>query len=258
MSLESIPKAVADILLPEVDFIISTDASESDWWDTNNISLGGIWGNKEYHINYLELKAIYLAIIAYRNSWEVCKHIRIRSDNTTAIAYINNMGGLVSNSCNHLAKEIWTHCKGQKMWFSAVYITGKDNNTADYMYRLINEKTEGRLVPFIFHKIVNLFKVTSDIDLFDSALNHQVPNYISWNPDQDQFEIDTFSISWDNWKFYAFPPFSLIGASISNIKGEDVIQILSWSCGDQTNVRYESVLKRGTALWYQGMRVPIL
>ena len=155
-------------------------------------------GEKEYHINYLELKAIYLAVIAYRNSWEFCKHIRVRSDNTTAIAYINNMGGLVSNSCNHLAKEIWTHRKGQKMWFSAVYITGKDNNTAVYMYRLINEKTEGRLVPFIFHKIVNLFKVTSEIDLIASALNYQVPNYISWNPDQDQFAIDTFSISCHN------------------------------------------------------------
>ena len=95
-------------------------------------------GEKEYHINYLELKAIYLAVIAYRHSWEFCKHIRVRSDNTTAIAYINNMGGLVSNSCSHLAKEIWTYCKGQKIWFSAVYITGKDNNTADYTYRLIN------------------------------------------------------------------------------------------------------------------------
>ena len=46
MSLESKPKAVADIQLPEVDFIISTDASESDWWDTNNISPGGIWGKR--------------------------------------------------------------------------------------------------------------------------------------------------------------------------------------------------------------------
>ena len=51
---------MADILLPEVDFIISTDASE----------YGGIWNknDKEYHFNYLELKAIYLAMKAYRNS----------------------------------------------------------------------------------------------------------------------------------------------------------------------------------------------
>ena len=52
------------------------------------------------------MKAIYLAIKAYKSSWKGCKHIRIKSDNTTAIAYINNMGGMVSNSCNHLTREI--------------------------------------------------------------------------------------------------------------------------------------------------------
>ena len=125
------------------------------------------------------------------------------------------MRGLVSNSCNHLAKEIWTYCTDQKILLSAVHAPGKDNNTADYMSRLLNENTEWRLAPFVFHKIVNLFKVTPEIDLFASALNHQVPKYISWNPDQEAFAIDAFSISWANIKFYAFPPFSLIGDSIS-------------------------------------------
>ena len=87
------------------------------------------------------------------------------------------------------------------------------------MFRLLNENTEWRLAPFVFHKIVNLFKVTPEIDLFASALNHQVPKYISWNLDQEAFAIDAFSISWANIKLYAFPPpFSLIGASISKIK----------------------------------------
>ena len=110
---------MANILLPGSDLIINTDASESGWVANYNISpTAGIWDkkDKEYHINYLELKAIYLAIKAYRNSWEGCKHIRIRSDNTTAIAHINNMRDLVSDSCNHLAKEIWTYCTDQKIW----------------------------------------------------------------------------------------------------------------------------------------------
>ena len=72
----------------------------------------------------------------------------------------------------------------------------------------------------VFHKIVNLFKVTPVIDLFASALNLQAPKYISWNPDQGAFAIDAFSISWANIKFYAFPSFSLIRARISKIKRE--------------------------------------
>ena len=70
------------------------------------------------------------------------------------------MGNLVSNSCNHLAKEIWTYCTDQKIWLSAVHIPGKGNNTADYMSRLLNGNTECRLAPLVFHKIVNLLKVT--------------------------------------------------------------------------------------------------
>ena len=84
------------------------------------------------------------------------------------------------------------------------------------MSRLLNENTER--APFVFHKIVNVFKVTPEIDLFASALNHQVPKYISWMPDQEAFATDAFSISWANIKFYALPPFSLTGASRSKIK----------------------------------------
>ena len=105
------------------------------------------------------------------------------------------MEGLVSSSCNCLAKEIWTYCTDQKIWLSTVHTPGKDNNTADYMSRLLNENAEWRLDPFVFHKIMNLFKVTPKIDLFASTFNLQVPKYISRNPDQEAFAIDAFSIS---------------------------------------------------------------
>ena len=136
----------------------------------------------------------------------------------------------MSNSCNRLAEEIWIYCTDQKIWLSAVHIPRKNNNTADYMSRLYNENTEWRLAPFVFQKIINLFKVTLEIDLFTSAFNHQVPKYISWNPDQEAFAIDAFSISWANIKFYVFPQFSLIGASILKIKrkGASEIVIISW------------------------------
>ena len=43
-------------------------------------------------INYLELLAAKHSIIDCQEIWQGCKHIRIRSDNTTAIGHINNMG----------------------------------------------------------------------------------------------------------------------------------------------------------------------
>ena len=61
---------------------------------TNDIEISGIWTNddKEKHINYLELKAAFLALKS------ICKdvnneHIRLFLDNKTAIKYISSMGG---------------------------------------------------------------------------------------------------------------------------------------------------------------------
>ena len=58
-----------------------------------NNPMGGLWSEnmKIEHINYLELFAVKLAV-GYKELWQGCKHLRIRCDNTTAIAYINNMG----------------------------------------------------------------------------------------------------------------------------------------------------------------------
>ena len=78
-----------------------------------------------------QLKAIHLAIKTYSNLWKGCKHIRIRSDNTTAVANVNNMGGLVCSSCDRLTKEIWTYCSERNTWLSAIHVLGKENNEAD-------------------------------------------------------------------------------------------------------------------------------
>ena len=69
--LDAIPKAVSDIHTPK-DFIINADASESGWGATDGVNpTGGIWSEhyKAYHINYLELKAINLAINRAANNF---------------------------------------------------------------------------------------------------------------------------------------------------------------------------------------------
>ena len=104
----------------------------------------GFWSENDmnYHINYLKLLVIKYSVMIYEDIWKGCKYIRIKADNTTAISYINIMGGIVSDSYNHLSKKIWDYCINRKVWLSAVHIPGKDNETADYMSRLQNENTE--------------------------------------------------------------------------------------------------------------------
>jgi len=77
--------------LPPINRIIFTDASYLGWGiHSNGVSNGGRWneGEKEYHINILELLANQKR---YKDS-----HIKVMSDNTKAISYIKNMGGTKS------------------------------------------------------------------------------------------------------------------------------------------------------------------
>ena len=60
------------------------------------------------------------------------------------------MGGLISSSCDRLAKETWTHCSKRNTWLPAIHILGNKNNEENYMSRLLNENTEWKLDPQIY------------------------------------------------------------------------------------------------------------
>ena len=81
-----------------IQLVITTDASMSGWGAVcENSRIGGRWNESEtgFHINYLELLAVFLALRSFcRNKSHL--HIGLNIDNTCAIAYINNMGGIKS------------------------------------------------------------------------------------------------------------------------------------------------------------------
>ena len=83
-----------------IGYVIYTDASESGWGAHDGInSIGERWSDDKihYHINVLELLSIELALKAFLKDSNK-KHVRIFSDNTTAVAYINKQGGIKSLS----------------------------------------------------------------------------------------------------------------------------------------------------------------
>ena len=93
--LDNIMISFRTIRVPDIDITIYTDASNLGWGITDGVSpSGGIWSINEsiMHINWLELKAIEIGVMSYTR-YPHPRHIRIMSDNTTAIAYINNKGG---------------------------------------------------------------------------------------------------------------------------------------------------------------------
>ena len=144
-----------EIIIPQIDCFITTDASSLRWGATDGrISAGGRRkASENFHINNLKLKAVYFAIQAYCR-YGIYKHIRINCDNTTAIAYINNKGGIKSILCDKLAIDIWNFWSFRKIWISAAHIPGIENPIADKLSRIFNDQTEWILSPKIYKKIV--------------------------------------------------------------------------------------------------------
>ena len=89
-------------------------------------------------------------------------------DNTTALAYIGNMGGKLP-VLNELARTIWLWCINKNIWLSVAYIESENNIEADNESRLNHDNLEWKLNTKVFEYITELFYVP-DVDMFASRL----------------------------------------------------------------------------------------
>lgn len=204
------------------DIELYTDASDLGWGGClNSQTTGGRWCREEIqlHINARELKAIFLTLKSFAQEVRG-KHVKVFCDNTTAITYVNEMGGTKSLVCNEVCIEIWEWCVDRGVWITCSHIPGKDNIRADKASRTFNDRHEWRLNENIFRDICKIFGVPN-IDLFASRLNKQVTRFCSWKPDPEAEFFDAFSISWARFDLvYIFPPFSLISRCLQKLRAE--------------------------------------
>jgi hypothetical protein len=214
---------------PSPRIVIETDASNTGWGacvqNDKTKTTGGNWSTKEAdeHINYKELLAVWLGLQCFASEFSE-SHIKILTDNTTTVAYINKQGGTKSK-CNTLANLIWTWCYKNNNWISASHIPGTTNVRADKESRSKNDNMEWDLSLHAFEEICCTFG-TPEIDLFASRLNNKVDKYFSWKPDPQALAIDAMSENWQDKFFYAFPPFNLVGPVLQKIELENCTGIV--------------------------------
>lgn len=217
------------------ELVIQTDASLQGWGAIceNDSAQGKFLPSEinyfESNINALELLAIKYALECFQTQCSN-KHVLVQSDNTTAVAYINSMGGTHSVLCNNIAKIIWEKCIAHNIWVTATHIPGKANIEADFHSRNFNDRTEWELDSQIFHSIVQKLG-TPCIDTFASYQNKKLPTYFSWKSDPTASHVDAFTINWNGPLIYCFPPFSLLGRCLQKIcmdQAEAIVVMPKW------------------------------
>jgi hypothetical protein len=206
---------------------LETDASRTGWGAVcEGVRTGGPWSRQEQtlHINCLELLAVFLAFKCFfRNKRSI--HILLKMDNTSAVAYINKMGGTVSPALNGINKEFWLWCMERDISVQAQHLAGRLNVTADEESRVLKDRSDWMLCPRVFQKI-NHQLGPLEIDLFASRLSAQLPTFVSWRPDPEAMATDAFTISWTGMKAYANPPWSLVGRVLAQAQQQDADLIL--------------------------------
>ena len=167
-------------------------------------STGRRWTHNEQQlqINALEMKAAFLALQTFCQDLRD-QHVRVMIDNTTAVTYINSMGGSHSAICKSLAREIWFWRIDRNLWLSAAHLPGSSNVAADKASRVFCDQTEWKLDETIFASITAYF-YRPKIDLFASRLNYQLPRYVAWKPDPGAEAVDSFTLDWRSDIFLRF------------------------------------------------------
>lgn len=91
----------------QAQIVIQSDALLLGWGAVcNGVNTGGVWSPQEQqlHINCLELLAAELALNTFIKSHHGIS-LLLQLDNSTTVAYINNLGGPVSPALTTLAKS---------------------------------------------------------------------------------------------------------------------------------------------------------
>ena len=193
-----------DIIQPPPDLTIQSDASLLGWGAVcNGTRTGGHWSDQEkaLHINSLELLAGSFAVKAFTKHNSKIR-VLLQMDNSTAVSYVNRMGGTHSLSLSLQACHLWHWCLEKEILLSAQHLPGVANTMADQESRQIEASTEWMLHREVFHWIQQTLG-RCQTDLFATRLNHQLDSYISWRPDPFAQETDAFRLDWEGLNGYA-------------------------------------------------------
>ena len=207
--------------LPDPSLFFFTDASLKGWgasWKDHQIS--GLWSppDSQRHINWLELKAIRLALLQWGPQWRH-QTVRVYCDNSTAVAYIRKQGGTRSQPLFYKTLELFELLDQFVITLIPTHLPGARNVTADALSRLSQPSpTKWRLPTEALNNLFCAFG-TPLIDMFATAENKVTPVFVSPYPDDRAWAVDTLSLSWDDLGLvYAFPPAPIVPKTPENPK----------------------------------------
>ena len=194
-----------------------TDSSTVEWGaHMDGQTASGVWdlSMRNVHINELELRAIWLGLMAFQNSI-LDSNVAIMCDNVTAIAYLRNQGGTLSPSLCQVASQVCLWAEVRSITLIPRHVPGHLNVLADQLSRKDQVlKTEWSLNPAVVRRVFRHWG-SPQVDLFALKRNSKLTTYMSPIFEPEAWKVDSLVQSWSGLYPYAYPPTSLIRQSLN-------------------------------------------
>ncbi len=196
--------------------MITTDASMTGWGAVfEGRPASGEWKEEFlfWHINCLELRAVFLALKYFLPVLGE-HHVIVRTDNMAVVSHINRQGGSRSRTLDRLARHLLLWSQDKFLSLRTVHVPGVLNLAADFLSRQKLKPGEWMLNRQTVSQIWDLFG-KAEVDLFASQESSQCPLWFSLNF-PTTLGIDAFAHPWPNVSLYA--PIKLIPAVLCRVK----------------------------------------
>ncbi len=176
--------------------MITTDASMTGWGAVfEGRPASGEWKEEFlfWHINCLELRAVFLALKYFLPVLGE-HHVIVRTDNMAVVSHINRQGGSRSRTLDRLARHLLLWSQDKFLSLRAVHVPGVLNLAADFLSRQKLKPGEWMLNRQTVSQIWDLFG-KAEVDLFASQESSQCPLWFSLNF-PTTLGIDAFAHPW--------------------------------------------------------------
>jgi hypothetical protein len=213
--------------IQSTEAIITTDASLWGWGaHLGEFQARGQWtpDQRQKHINWLELKAVQLALLKFQRLI-LGKAVLVKSDNSTTVAYIQKQGGTRSPDLCALLWKILMWCNNKSVTLRAIHIAGKKNFLADALSRGKVVPTEWTLDQTVVNQVFQVWG-SPMIDMFASQYNARLPLYCSRQMEIRAAMTDALAQNWRGLYLYAFPPQVLLPRVLHKIAREECTVVL--------------------------------
>ena len=211
-----------DPLPPQIS--IDTDASPTGWGailrtqqTSEPLQAAGHWTKElsRSSNNLRELTAVHMALLAFLPQLPDNVSIRINSDNTTTVAYLNKFGGRYQ-SLDEESRDLYALASQHNWTLSARHVPGVENVLPDQLSRRL-DRSDWQLNPALFD-LANQLWGPHTVDRFATSVNKLLPRFNSALPQPGAEAVDAFTQSWSDENNWINPPWRLISRVLNKIR----------------------------------------